>query len=542
MTNASDVLQQFLSDPEKKTLLFKGKWGVGKTYAWKTFIEKKRMPEVAVSYVSLFGVGSVHELWQQILTNAVPKNATELRKLGKFVAPVLGILRQVPYAKAALGGAESLPPLLVRRFLICFDDFERKAPQLPLASLLGLVSVLKEEHDCRVVMILNEDQLTEDDRRSLKTYREKVIDSEFEYAPSANDNIGLVFKGQELPVVQETLELIDTNNIRVIKYCQWNARHFEPLLTSTEPELHEGFLRKLTLLTCLFHSHANEVDFSRIQDNFISRLLDKKEGPPTEAENLIRRVQYFNSDYDRFIIDYLHKGHYDAAEFKKTLESLNERELAKKTEHKLHDVWNKFHQNFQASATEVVAGFKSFVETNLADLKLGEMIQICDFVRQLGFAEIAAEWMDGYIQAHVPTAGLDAIELFKQQTNNQKILGLLSSKAQTLQEQISLKSVVYKVVAQAGWSPKDELVLNSFSEDDYYAWLKKETDSALINTLRNFNKMFNSVHTAETSRLIGRKLEMAILRLAREDPLNRLRAQNFFGISEPPPQADQTAK
>jgi Cdc6-like AAA superfamily ATPase len=171
MTNVADILTQFLSDPEKRTLILKGKWGVGKTYAWKNFIEKQKTSELAVSYVSLFGVGSVPEVWRQILTNAVPKNRKEFKQLGKIVAPIIGILKQVPYAKAALGSTEQLAPLLVRRFLICFDDLERKAAQLPLATLLGFVSILKEAHDCRVVLILNEDQLNEEDRRSLNTYQ-----------------------------------------------------------------------------------------------------------------------------------------------------------------------------------------------------------------------------------------------------------------------------------------------------------------------------------------------------------------------------------
>jgi hypothetical protein len=43
--------------------------------------------------------------------------------------------------------------------IVCFDDFERLSSSMELEEVLGLISELKEQKNCSVVMILNEDEL-----------------------------------------------------------------------------------------------------------------------------------------------------------------------------------------------------------------------------------------------------------------------------------------------------------------------------------------------------------------------------------------------
>src|SRR5258705_83360 len=52
-------LQRFVASPEAEVLCIKGKWGVGKTYAWTKFLEDLDKATVSFkrySYVSLFGL------------------------------------------------------------------------------------------------------------------------------------------------------------------------------------------------------------------------------------------------------------------------------------------------------------------------------------------------------------------------------------------------------------------------------------------------------------------------------------------------------
>lgn len=80
----NDALTEFLTNPENKILVLKGKWGVGKTYFWKNFFEdnktklsddqKQIISNVLLnySYVSLFGISDINELKNKIFTSASP--------------------------------------------------------------------------------------------------------------------------------------------------------------------------------------------------------------------------------------------------------------------------------------------------------------------------------------------------------------------------------------------------------------------------------------------------------------------------------------
>ena len=62
-------LDEFLAHPTKRVLLFKGKWGVGKTYYWtKNYLPSRlrkegRINERLYAYVSLFGVENVADVF-----------------------------------------------------------------------------------------------------------------------------------------------------------------------------------------------------------------------------------------------------------------------------------------------------------------------------------------------------------------------------------------------------------------------------------------------------------------------------------------------
>ena len=55
-----EEIQRFLESPNPEVLCLKGKWGVGKTYAWNYYLEEARKNNKLAfkkyAYVSLFGL------------------------------------------------------------------------------------------------------------------------------------------------------------------------------------------------------------------------------------------------------------------------------------------------------------------------------------------------------------------------------------------------------------------------------------------------------------------------------------------------------
>ncbi len=106
-----------------------------------------------------------------------------------------------------------------KNIVVCFDDFERLSPSIKLEEVLGLIAELKEQKECKVVMILNEGKLG-DNKETLDKYKEKLIDYEFSYDPKPSESLEILqdkltaFKECEL--LQNYLTEHKINNIRVI--------------------------------------------------------------------------------------------------------------------------------------------------------------------------------------------------------------------------------------------------------------------------------------------------------------------------------------
>ena len=122
---AKKALQRFLSDPEPEVLCIKGKWGVGKTYAWdeavKEAVDNKALKLKKYAYVSLFGVKDSSDILQSVFAladnpypaengKALPKalggHSLREMELGKKFRSLLGFTAEhatVPHI-AGLGG------------------------------------------------------------------------------------------------------------------------------------------------------------------------------------------------------------------------------------------------------------------------------------------------------------------------------------------------------------------------------------------------------------------------------------------------------
>jgi Cdc6-like AAA superfamily ATPase len=71
----TDEITKFISREDPEVLCIRGKWGVGKTYAWKERLrEAQQNNNIGLqrySYVSLFGINSLDELKSAIFENVL---------------------------------------------------------------------------------------------------------------------------------------------------------------------------------------------------------------------------------------------------------------------------------------------------------------------------------------------------------------------------------------------------------------------------------------------------------------------------------------
>lgn len=187
------LLQEISRQSEVGTVLtLSGPWGSGKTHLWRE-IEAEltgRQPTPLVVYASLFGVDGIAGIKsvlvnETILSPKIEKYATigaeQLKRVSGLFARILpGVLKVLDnqIGSDLISKNVDLTRYVPSSTIVCLDDLERCSETTRIEDVLGLVNYLSEQRHCRVVLILNEEHLTErypQYQTLVKAYRERVV-------------------------------------------------------------------------------------------------------------------------------------------------------------------------------------------------------------------------------------------------------------------------------------------------------------------------------------------------------------------------------
>lgn len=316
-----DRLIELLNSTQSFGIALNGKWGVGKTFFWNQLIEEKFSAK-KTAYISLFGVETIQQIKNDLLLQIYTQNGFVKKikdKVGSFKLYGMDI-------SLALSWFEKKD---FENVIVCFDDFERISDKLKLKDVLGLISELKEQKKCTVVLILNKDELREDD---LSKYKDKIVDYDFNYEPTVVESFSLIkdnlksFKQYPLEYFQRH----EINNIRIMKRVI-NALndyvYFENLVKdykNIEEELVENILEISTI-----NALELSVDFEKLSKYSMQNYLDKKNKEKNEDyDQLLKYINFgysgyfYMSDITYNVVDYIKNSIVDKDSLQ---QSINER-------------------------------------------------------------------------------------------------------------------------------------------------------------------------------------------------------------------------
>jgi len=221
--NLKNILKQKL----ESVTVIKGKWGIGKTHFIKNFLDKLLIEneyKFKYVYVSLFNKNSLDDIEKEITI----KLYTSVRAISfvkdkiKNLGFVLGI--KADDFNLNTGSISSIINLGLSIFenkdfeniTIVFDDLERLSEKLSFEQGLGFISVLKEDKNCKVIVVMNDDELGEENQKIYNKFKEKIVDFEFTYSPTVEENFELI-KDRCRCFGDEIKEFFVVNNINNIR-------------------------------------------------------------------------------------------------------------------------------------------------------------------------------------------------------------------------------------------------------------------------------------------------------------------------------------
>lgn len=331
-----------------------GKWGVGKTVFWNNFVKKNffgKTENKKVAYISLFGQETIQQIKNDLLLQIYTQNGFIKKikdKVGSFKLYGMDI-------SLALSWFEKKD---FENVIVCFDDFERISDRLKLKDVLGLISELKEQKKCTVVMILNKEELQEDD---LSKYKDKIVDFDFNYEPSAEESFSLVKDDlkafNKYPL--EYFQKYNINNIRIMKRVI-NAlndyAHIEEIINKHDDiarELVENILEIATInamdLSIDFEKlckYSNPYDLDELANQDYGQ--PKKEKQKNEQyDKLLKYINfgsygYFSmSDITHNVVNYVKTSIADKEVLQKSIDERIERKAYSQIEEQISEYVNK---------------------------------------------------------------------------------------------------------------------------------------------------------------------------------------------------------
>ncbi|WP_288368175.1 hypothetical protein [uncultured Alcanivorax sp.] len=559
-----EQIQEFLADDTPEVLAIRGDWGVGKTFTWNTFLtaaaESQSVSLDNYSYVSLFGINSLENFKFSIFEQVVDvkernhkPSLESFRKSTEKISKSLGrkavrTIQGLPYAKDLSPVFEAISFLSLRKTLICIDDIERKGDSLKIKDILGLVSLLKEQKDCKIVLILNNKSLCDNEENELNKYREKVIDIDLVFSPSAKESAQIAIP-ESIPNSEQISELttkLNINNIRIIRKILRLAEKLPSILSDYEPGVINQGLHSLILFSYSYYQGGNPdvPPFDYIK-NIGGKLWgignDKATAEEVAWNDFLSGYSLKDIDaFDLEIAKAVEKGVFNKPTLKKEAEKINEKFIARKSEASISKAWNKYHFTFEDNESDLIDSLLNSFKTNPQHISVLNLNGTVDLLRDLGYNKEANEIIELYIaefQDKRETFDLDTTP-FSERVNDKTLLQRFKEEHEKINDDRDPDQVLDTFVNNNAWKREDIILLSRATAEQYYKIFKKTKGEKLPSYIRACLRFERIANIGDNEKVIAQNARQALTRIAKESKLNALRAKRFgISLNTDPPES-----
>lgn len=569
-----EVLAAFLADPSPGVLALKGEWGVGKTYLWNRYIEKQHKAAGCDSYAyaSVFGVTNTAELRRTLFTSLRPLDPAAKSKVSFWKRLSSSAARHMDVGFSAGVNvelkntelwADAVENQALRGMVVCLDDLERKEETLSASALLGFVTGLRDERDCKVVLLFNEAKAAANKEFApvLAEFREKVIDREILLNPTVPECFRLIFDDPRFEAAAakptpstpfqpadgrtllEIFEAGKVSNIRVLKKTRQAIEYFEGQMAAKYRRLWPTFIRQIVKLCYLHYCHEKDFAVRDIADHKRWINIYAKTSKENREEVLKRyapmeKIGYQMRPADELIVAYLEAGFVSWSEADSLLAKLETEQANVELGVQYRATWDRYWDNFQASQAEVLDGQRAFLRAHHAKMSVGEISQLLDFLESFGAApaeeQILVDAIDAWVTANPDPSPFDS----DPGGVSKKAAQLLRDRQARVVFQKPIGEAVVMMTGSGGWNDRDVRYLMNYTEADFLAWLKTSTDTRLLHRLKVFRERFEG---SEAGKPVVARLDAALRQLGRRSELDARRVRDGVGLPDPETSATESA-
>jgi hypothetical protein len=554
-----EELGKFLARSDAEVLCIRGRWGVGKTYAWTTALEQAQKAGLIglprYSYVSLFGVNSLDELKFAIFENVITLSGgvvkPDLNTLDAFVSSKIGSWRKltrlaqsVPIVRNVIGGdATALVSFMtIREQIVCIDDLERRGSKLDVRDVLGLISYLREQRACKVVLILNDEKLDPDASETFGNNLEKVVDLSLAYEPTAAESVAIAIMGTDdtSKLIAERCQSLGITNIRVIRRIERAVRELKPLLLEFDPEVFKAAVASLVLFGWANDQpeEAPSMEFLRAKRRDVFGLVKREDMPEKEVawSALLDSYGYLWTDeLDIELIRATRAGYFDPSAIKRTAKLANQKILAAQADGSFEAAWRKYHDSFASNEGEVLDEIYASFMRNAQFISPTNLNGTVTLFKDLGRPQQAHEMLAHYMATRKEARSFYDLEddPFGSHVDDSDVRNAFKRRFDSLEEKRDIRSMLLKL--KDGWDDETISTLAALPVGEYRKVLKSAEGEELRKILSGVLQFDRIVNASALMREISSRARKALKEIGNESAINKRRVGRLGVKFDDPP-------
>ncbi|MBD5416996.1 MAG: AAA family ATPase [Desulfovibrio sp.] len=321
----ADTLDAYLQQNKPRfAVQLQGKWGSGKTWFIRKYIDKKDIGNQPFCYVSLFGIEQLKEIDSQILsqTNKILAKSQLLSRLaGDIIEKCTPAINRDNIDKLW----EFLRDLckIPKNLVLVLDDLERS--RIPLDLVLGYVSDKLDQVGIKVILLCDQEQIPDQEKEKFSRFKEKVVGSTIAVIPDAetvynyqielipDPNIRKIFQQNKRTLIKDFMAS-KTDNLRSIKKIIYEFSMCYKYMTEdmqTNYSFINEFLHVLFIFSIENNKSLKNIEDYRNNKNKIYIYYERPEHysrPDAVTKDDEWWYAQLSSEYSKFIEKFFYNG------------------------------------------------------------------------------------------------------------------------------------------------------------------------------------------------------------------------------------------
>ena len=549
-----EEVRRFLSDTTPEVLCIKGKWGIGKTFGWRTFLRKARKDGTLkldhYAYVSLFGLSSLDDLRYALFERTVtgdkigedpdPSTFGALvndRNIGRKLRPIVEGAAAFFNRKGIVDLLAKAAVLTIRNQLICLDDLERAGAGLGTREVLGLASLLKEERHCKVVLLLNDEE--HDEKDEFTRQLEKVADVTLNFVPTSAEATAIALTSDQslIDLLKPRIGELGITNIRVIRKIERLAQRLVALLQGYDPVIVGEAVATLVLASWSVQqpSLAPTIEFLRGYNELAmsAHFGEEHVDPDTERfQAMIAKYPFkWANELDQTIMDGAEAGYFVESSVKEAADRIATEFKRNNRNSDYTRTWQElFHGSLATDDDEFLDALHRNAIKDAGITNAANINSAVYMLRDNGRADQATEVVDAFMKAHVGERPefFDLSDHFSRSDSMEDGLrdAFEAARASYIDPRDPL-DVLREIGGRQGWDQRDVMVMAKQSADDFERMFEELNGEEVRQSIETIRLLART--DRPESDTIERATSEALRRIAAKSPL-RARKVARFGV------------